>query len=145
MKAAGIYENRGARRLRLGDLPPPDPPRGVAPLRRGAGQLGGGDRLAPAGSPPPPRPHPGPRLGGATSREGRDLPGRAGSPPPSAPRVVGYLAGGTSAEIGAAAGDRAVGDRVVTLNAAGSHAARRAVPAASTWPVPDGVDAAPAA
>jgi NADPH2:quinone reductase len=38
-----------------------------------------------------------------------------------------------------------VGDRVVTLNANGSHAARRAVPAIMTWPIPDGLDAAPAA
>ena len=41
--------------------------------------------------------------------------------------------------------DRAVGDRVVALNFAGSHAARRAVPAIMTWPIPDGLDAARAA
>jgi NADPH2:quinone reductase len=40
---------------------------------------------------------------------------------------------------------RAVGDRVVALNAFGSHASRRAVPALTTWPIPDGLDAARAA
>jgi NADPH2:quinone reductase len=39
----------------------------------------------------------------------------------------------------------AVGDRVVTMNAAGSHASRRAVPAMSAWRIPDGMDAAAAA
>src|SRR3954451_13640209 len=81
----------------------------------------------------------------AISIEGGDLLARAGSPPPATPHVVGYLAAGTIAEVGAGVSDRAVGDRVVTLNAAGSHAARRAVPAMSTWPIPDGLDAAPAA
>jgi NADPH2:quinone reductase len=58
---------------------------------------------------------------------------------------VGYLAAGTIVEVGAGVEDRAVGDRVVTLNMAGSHASKRAVPAISTWPIPDGLDAAPAA
>ncbi len=49
------------------------------------------------------------------------------------------------AEVGAGVSDRAVGDRIVTLNMAGSHASRRAVPAMSTWPIPDGLDAATAA
>ena len=40
---------------------------------------------------------------------------------------------------------RAVGDRVVALNLAGSHAARRVAPAIMTWPIPDGLDAARAA
>ena len=38
-----------------------------------------------------------------------------------------------------------MGDRVVTLNMAGSHASKRAVPAISTWPIPEGLDAASAA
>jgi len=41
--------------------------------------------------------------------------------------------------------DRAVGDRIVTFNPAGSHASKRAVPATSTWPIPGGLDAAAAA
>src|SRR5437764_758211 len=48
-------------------------------------------------------------------------------------------------EIGARVENRAVGDRVVTLNAAGSHASKRATPAMSTWPIPDGLEAAAAA
>src|SRR6478609_9703726 len=79
------------------------------------------------------------------SIEGGDLLARAGSPPPSVPHVVGYLAAGTVAEVGAGVEDRAVGDRVVTLFGAGSHASRRVVPAIVTWPIPDGLDAARAA
>ena len=81
----------------------------------------------------------------AISIEGGDLLARAGSPPPSAPHVVGYLAAGTIAEVGAGVSDSAVGDRIVTLNMAGSHASKRAVPAMSTWPIPDGLDAGTAA
>jgi NADPH2:quinone reductase len=81
----------------------------------------------------------------AISIEGGDLLARAGSPPPAVPHVVGYLAAGTIVEVGAGAADRAVGDRVVTLNMAGSHASRRAVPAMTSWPIPDGLDAAAAA
>jgi NADPH2:quinone reductase len=58
---------------------------------------------------------------------------------------VGYLAAGMVTEVGAGVEDRAPGDRVVTLNAAGSHASRRVVPAMSTWPIPYGLDAASAA
>ena len=61
------------------------------------------------------------------------------------PHVVGYLSAGTVSEVAADVEGRAVGDRVVALNAAGSHAARRAVPAAMTWPIPAGLDAARAA
>jgi NADPH2:quinone reductase len=61
------------------------------------------------------------------------------------PHVVGYLAAGTVAEVGAGVTDRSAGDRVVTLNMAGSHASKRAVPAMSTWAIPDGLEAAPAA
>src|SRR4051795_11869569 len=116
MKAAVIYENGGPDVLRYEDVPDPDCPEGFVLIDVEAISIEGGDLLA-----------------------------RAGSPPPSVPHVVGYLASGTIAEVGAGVEDRAVGDRVVTLNAAGSHAARRAVPAMSTWPIPDGLDAAPAA
>jgi NADPH2:quinone reductase len=81
----------------------------------------------------------------AISIEGGDLLARAGSTPRSVPHIVGYLAAGTVIEVGDGVEDRAVGDRVVTLNPTGSHASKRAVPATSTWPIPDGLDAAPAA
>src|SRR3954471_24895811 len=116
MKAAVIYENGGPDVLRYEDVPDPGCPEGFVLVDVEAISIEGGDLLA-----------------------------RAGSPPPSVPHIVGYLAAGTIAEVGAGVEDRAVGDRVVTLNMNGSHASRRAVPAASTWPIPDGLDAAPAA
>ena len=81
----------------------------------------------------------------AISIEGGDLLHRAGGDLSAVPHIVGYLSAGTISEVGAGGADRAVGERVVALNAAGSHAARRAVPAATTWPIPDGLDAARAA
>jgi NADPH2:quinone reductase len=49
---------------------------------------------------------------------------RASSPPPAVPDIIGYLAAGTIVEVGADAEDGAVGDRMVTLNARGSHASQ---------------------
>ncbi len=77
----------------------------------------------------------------AISIEGGDLLARAAGELPAAPHIVGYLSAGTVSEVAADVQGRAVGDRVVALNAAGSHAARRAVPAAMTWPIPAGLDA----
>jgi NADPH:quinone reductase len=116
MKAAVIYENGGPDVLAYEDLPDPDCPDGCVVIDVEAISIEGGDLLA-----------------------------RAGSPPPSAPHVVGYLAAGTVREVGAGVEDRAVGDRLVTLYMAGSHASQRAVPALSTWPIPEGLDAARAA
>src|SRR5437588_8192451 len=116
MKAAVIDENGGPDVLRYEDVPDPECPAGCLLIDVEAISIEGGDLLA-----------------------------RAGSPPPSVPHVVGYLAAGTVAEVGAGVEDRAPGDRVVTVNAAGSHASKRAVPAMSTWPIPDGLDAASAA
>ena len=116
MKAAVIYENGGPEVLRYEDLPDPECPDGCVVIDVEAISIEGGDLLA-----------------------------RAGSPPPSVPHVVGYLAAGTVVEVGAGVDDPAVGDRVVTLNMAGSHASKRAVPAIATWPIADGLDAAAAA
>src|SRR3954470_20685131 len=113
MKAAVIYENGGPHVLRYEDVPDPDCPEGFVLIDVEAISVEGGDLLA-----------------------------RAGSPPPSVPHVVGYLAAGTIVEVGTGAEDRAAGDRVVTLNMAGSHASKRAVPAMSTWPIPDSLEAA---
>jgi len=111
-----IHQNGGPEVLRYEELPDPDCPDGCVVIDTEAISIEGGDLLA-----------------------------RASSPPPSVPHVVGYLAAGTIVEVGAGVEDRTVGDRVVTLNMAGSHASKRAVPAISTWPIPDGLDAAPAA
>src|SRR3954467_393449 len=116
MKAAVIYENGGPDVLLYEDVPDPQCPDGHVVVDVEAISIEGGDLLH-----------------------------RAGGELPSAPHVVGYLAAGTVVEVDAGVEDRAVGDRVVTLNAAGSHAAKRAVPAMSTWPIPDGLDAARAA
>ncbi len=115
MKAAVIYENGGPDVLRYEEVPDPECPEGCVVIDVEAVSIEGGDLLH-----------------------------RAGSPPPSVPHIVGYIAAGTVAEVGAGVEDRAVGDRVVTLNMAGSHASKRAVPAMSTWPIPDGLDAASA-
>jgi NADPH2:quinone reductase len=116
MKAAVIYENGGPEVLRYEDLPDPECPDGCVVIDVEAISIEGGDLLA-----------------------------RAGSPPPSVPHVVGYLAAGPVVEVGSGVDDPVVGDRVVTLNMAGSHASKRAVPAIATWPIADGLDAAAAA
>ena len=116
MKAAVIFENGGPDVLRYEDVPDPDCPEGFVLVDVAAISIEGGDLLA-----------------------------RAGSPPPATPHIVGYLCAGTVVETGAGVDSPAVGDKVVALNADGSHAERRAVPAATTWPVPDGLDPAAAA
>src|SRR5437879_3935195 len=116
MKAAVIYENGGPDVLRYEDVPDPECPDGCVVIDVEAISIEGGDVLA-----------------------------RAGSPPPTVPHIVGYLAAGTVVEVGAGVENRAPGDRIVTLNMNGSHAAKRAVPAITTWPIPDGLDAASAA
>ena len=116
MKAAVVYENGGPDVLRYEDVPDPECPDGHVVVDVEAISIEGGDLLH-----------------------------RAGAELPSVPHVVGYLAAGTISEVGAGVEDRAVGDRVVTLNAAGSHASKRAVPALSTWSIPDGLDAPRAA
>src|SRR4051794_3776276 len=116
MKAAVIDENGGARPPRYeGGADPECPPR-----------RGGGDAQG-------------------ISIEGGDLLARAGGALPAVPHIVGYLSAGTVSEVAPGVEGRAAGDRVVALNAAGSHAERRTAPAAMTWPIPAGLDAAAAA
>jgi NADPH2:quinone reductase len=112
MKAAVIYENGGPEALRYEEVPDPDCPEGCVVIDVEAISIEGGDLLA-----------------------------RAAGDLPATPHVVGYLSAGTISEVAAGVQGRAVGDRVVALNAAGSHAARRAVPAAMTWSIPAGLDA----
>jgi NADPH2:quinone reductase len=116
MKAAVIHENGGPEVLRYEDVPDPECPDGCVLIDVEAISIEGGDLLA-----------------------------RAGSPPPSVPHIVGYLTAGTIVEVGAGVEDRRVGERVVALNMAGSHASKRAVPAIMTWLIPDRLDAASAA
>lgn len=116
MKAAVIYENGDPGALRYEDVPDPDCPEGFVMVDVEAISIEGGDLLA-----------------------------RATGQLPTVPYVVGYLSAGVVSEVGAGVDDRAVGDRVVALNAAGSHAARRAVPAVMTWVIPAGLEAARAA
>jgi NADPH:quinone reductase len=116
MKAAVIFENGGPDVLRYEDVPDPACPDGCVLMSVEAISVEGGDLLA-----------------------------RAASPPPETPHIVGYLGAGTVLEVGGGVEASAVGDRVVGLNMAGSHAAKRAVPAATTWPIPEGLDAAAAA
>jgi NADPH2:quinone reductase len=116
MKAAVIDENGDPGVLRYEDVPDPECPDGFVVVDAEAISIEGGDLLA-----------------------------RASGQLPAAPHIVGYLSAGTVTEVAAAVDGRAAGDRVVALNAAGSHAARRAVPAAMTWPIPAGLDAARAA
>lgn len=116
MKAAVIFENGGPDVLRYEDVPDPVVPDGCVLLDVEAISIEGGDLLA-----------------------------RAASPLPASPHIVGYLCAGTVAEVGAGVEAPAVGDKVVALNADGSHAERRVVPAVMTWPVPAGLDAAIAA
>lgn len=116
MRAAVIYENGGPGVLRSEEVPEPECPDGCVIVDAEAISIEGGDLLA-----------------------------RAVGQLPAVPHVVGYLSAGTVSEVAVGVQDRAVGDRVVALNAAGSHAARRAVPAAMTWSIPAGLGAARAA
>ena len=116
MKAAVIHENGPPDVLRYEDVPDPDCPDGFVVVDAEAISIEGGDLLA-----------------------------RAGGDLPSTPHVVGYLSAGTVTEVGDGVEKPAAGDRVVALNANGSHASRRSVPAMVTWPIPDGLDAARAA
>src|SRR3954469_18824519 len=116
MKAAVIYENGGPEVLRYEDVADPECPDGFVVIDVEAISIEGGDLLA-----------------------------RASSPPAKTPHIVGYLAAGTVSEGGGGVDEPAVGDKVVALSQDGSHAARRAVPAAVTWPVPDGLEPAKAA
>ena len=76
----------------------------------------------------------------AVSIEGGDVLNRAGGALTKRPHVVGYQAAGVVREVGAQARRFAVGDRVVTVGADGSHASRRAVAEATAWKIPDGLD-----
>ncbi|RBY76185.1 zinc-binding alcohol dehydrogenase family protein [Blastococcus sp. TF02-09] len=81
----------------------------------------------------------------AVSVEGGDTLNRLGGPLLSQPHVVGYQAAGTIVAVADDVTDRAVGDRVVATTGHGSHAELFAVPARTTWTVPEGADIVAAA
>lgn len=76
----------------------------------------------------------------AVSIEGGDTLNRGGGQMAGSPHIVGYQAAGEIVELGAEVSHLKVGQKVVTVNAFGSHAALRAVPARNAWPIPDGFD-----
>jgi NADPH2:quinone reductase len=79
------------------------------------------------------------------SIEGGDLLARLMTPPSGPSHVVGYIAAGTVRAIGKLVKGRALGERVVTLAANGSHATQRAAAAAMAWPIPAGLSTQDAA
>jgi NADPH2:quinone reductase len=81
----------------------------------------------------------------AISIEGGDTLNRLGGAMARTPHIVGYQCGGTIREVGSEVDDRRPGQRVVATMAHGSHAELVAVPASSTWLVPDGLDITAAA
>lgn len=76
----------------------------------------------------------------AVSIEGGDTLNRGGGQMAGSPHIVGYQAAGEIVEVGAEVTHLKIGQKVVTVNAFGSHAALRAVPARNAWPIPDGFD-----
>src|SRR5215469_8887720 len=111
MKAAVYYENGGPEVFKYEDVPDPECyPKGVV-IRVEAVSIEGGDTLN--------------RWHGALL---------------SKPHIVGYQAAGEIVAVGPEVTNLKVGDKVTTVNAAGSHAALRAVPARNAWPVPNGFD-----
>ena len=103
MKAAVYYQNGGPEVLKYEDVPDPVcHPKGVV-IRVEAVSIEGGDTL-----------------------------NRWHGPLLSKPHVVGYQAGGEIVEVGSEVTDLKVGQKVTTVNAMGSHAALRSVPALIT-------------
>ena len=111
MKAAVYYENGGPQVLKYEDVEdPPCHAKGVV-IRVEAVSIEGGDTL---------------------NRQGGALVTR--------PHIVGYQAAGEIVEVGPEVDNLRVGQKVATVNAFGSHAELRAVPARNCWVVPDGYD-----
>jgi NADPH2:quinone reductase len=111
MKAAVYYENGPPSVLKYEDVPDPTPHPQAVIIKVEAISIEGGDTLN--------------RAGGALATR---------------PHVVGYQAAGTIVEVGAQVAHLKRGQRVVTVNAFGSHAELRSVPARNAWVIPDGFD-----
>lgn len=76
----------------------------------------------------------------AVSIEGGDTLNRLGGALTSNPHIVGYQAAGEVIEVGEGVENFKVGQKVVTMNGNGSHAALRAVPARVAWALPKGMN-----
>ena len=111
MKAAVYYENGGPEVLKYEDVPDPTCPEDGVVIDVEVISLEGGDTLH-----------------------------RSRTPLPRKPHIVGYQCAGTVREVGPKATGRKVGEKVVVIVPSGSHAARVAARAATTWPIPDGAD-----
>lgn len=75
----------------------------------------------------------------AVSIEGGDTLNRLQGELTTVPHIVGYQSAGTVVAVGSGVTTFAVGDRVVTVGADGSHAALRAAYEFLSWKVPDGL------
>lgn len=116
MKAAVYYENGGPEVLKYEDAPDPQlHPAGVI-IKVEAIAIEGGDTLN--------------RFGGALVTR---------------PHIVGYQAAGEIIAVGDQVTHLRVGQKVATVNAFGSHAELRSVPARNCWVIPDGYDVKKAA
>ncbi|MEO8604796.1 MAG: zinc-binding alcohol dehydrogenase family protein [bacterium] len=76
----------------------------------------------------------------AVSIEGGDTLHRSGGAIGSRPHIVGYQCAGVVRQLGDGVSDRSVGQRLCAVMPAGSHAALVAVPAMTTWVLPDNLD-----
>lgn len=76
----------------------------------------------------------------AISIEGGDLSNRQLTSPPSDKHIVGYAAAGEIIGMGEDVAGFRKGQKVITFSWAGSHAELRAVAAATTFALPDGMD-----
>ncbi len=111
MKAAVYYENGPPSVLKYEDVPDPECQASGVLIKVAAVSIEGGDTLS-----------------------------RSGGPLASSPYIVGYQAAGEILEVGAEVTHLEVVQKVTTVNAFGSHAELRAVPARNAWLVPDGAD-----
>ena len=116
MKAAVYYETGNPSVFRYEDVPDPDCGPGDVLIKVAAISIEGGDTLA--------------RARGALATR---------------PHIVGYQAAGEIVQVGAEVSHLAPGERVVTIDLHGSHAALRRVPARNAWPIPDALDTRAAA
>jgi len=116
MKAAVRRENGGPEVLRYEDVPDPVCAPGFVLIRVEAISIEGGDTLS-----------------------------RLNDPVNGIAHIVGYQAAGEIIELGAGVDHLRLGQKVVTVAMAGSHAELRAAPARNVWSIPEGFDVRKAA